>query len=205
MGDRVHFRRRGRAAGGGLGAPDPHELRDQHGIGLVIADVIVVGGPGIVIERHEVPRGIQSSAHLDRECRGLRIPRRLFVPHPLNANRPADLFRQIRRLASRIVGGGAAVTLRAFHPDDAHFFARHPEKSGDARSHAIRLHVIGIDRHLAVRRIRHGMRRTDRRVPLERDVVIGFDDLRRARERRVRIAHHDRARSWTWALRRACT
>ena len=44
----------------GVARLDPHELSDQHGIGLVIADVIVVGGPGVVVECHQVPLGIQA-------------------------------------------------------------------------------------------------------------------------------------------------
>ena len=80
VGDGVHFRRRGRAARGGPGTPRPHELSDQYGIGLVVAEVIVVGGLGVVVERHEVSLGIQPAAQLERERRALGIPGRLFVP-----------------------------------------------------------------------------------------------------------------------------
>jgi hypothetical protein len=38
-------------------------LSDEHGIGLVIAKVIVVGGPGMIVESDEAPGGIQRSAH----------------------------------------------------------------------------------------------------------------------------------------------
>ncbi len=37
----------------GLARRDPHELGDQYGIGLVIADVIVVCGAGMVIVGHQ--------------------------------------------------------------------------------------------------------------------------------------------------------
>src|SRR5258708_14596071 len=49
-------------------------------------------------------------------------------PRPLNANRAADFPRQVRRLESRIIGGGAAEPLRAFHPDDPHFVAWRSEE-----------------------------------------------------------------------------
>ena len=83
------------------------------------------------------------------------------MPHPLHANRPADLLGQERRLEARVIGGRAAVPLRSFHPDDAHLFPRHLEKLGDAVPQTVGFHVVGIDRHLAVRRIGHGMGRTD--------------------------------------------
>ena len=127
------------------------------------------------------------------------------MPHPLHANRPADLLRQECRLEAGVVGGRAAVALRALHPDDAHLIARHLQKLGDAVPHAIGLHVVGVDRHLTVRRIGRGMGRTDGRVPLERNIVFGFDDLRRARQRRVGIPHHVRLAGWTWASRCACS
>ena len=66
---------------------------------------------------------------------------------------------------------------------------------GDAFAHAVRLHVVGIDRQLVVRRIGHRVRRTDRGVSLERDLVLGFDDFRRGHHRRVRIADDARRRA----------
>ena len=193
------------AAGGRRRAPLAHQLRDQHGVGLVVADVVVVGGARVVVERDEIALRVETAAHLERERRPLRIPRRFLVPHPLHAHRPADLLRQIRRLEPGIVGRRAAVALRAFHPDDAHLVARHVEKLRDAVAHAVRLHVVRVDRHLAVRRIGHRVRRADRRVPLERHVVLGLDDLRGARERRVGIADDDRRLRSTSASRCACS
>ena len=148
----------------------------------------VVGGSRIVIQRNQIPVGIQASAHLECKCRTLGVPRRLFVPHPLHANGPADLFGQERRLETRIVGRRAAVPLRTLHPDDADLFTWHPKKRRDAGSHSVGLHVVGIDRHLTVRRIRGGMGRTEGRVPLERDIIFDFDDLRRACQRRVGVS-----------------
>src|SRR5712692_3993819 len=80
------------------------------------------------------------------------------------ANRPADLPGKKRRLEARVVGRRAAVPLRTLHPDDAHLFTWHPKKRSDAGSHSVGLHVIGVDRHLTVRRIRGGMGRTEGRV-----------------------------------------
>src|SRR5258708_3113687 len=83
--------------------------------------------------------------------------------------RTADLLCDVRRLTAGIVGGGASEPLRSFHPNDAYLILRHTQKRCDAPAHPVGLHVIGIDRHLAVRWIRRGMRRTDRRVALERN------------------------------------
>ena len=152
--------------------------------------MIVVGGLSIVIQCDEIALGVQSSAQLERECRAFCVPRRLLVPHPLDSNRTADLFREVSRLKARIIGGGAAVTLRPFHPDDTHLFAWHPKKIRNTSSHAIGFHVIGVNRHLAVRRIGRGVRRTERRVALERNIVFGFDDLRCAGQRLVGITDH---------------
>ena len=58
----------------------------------------------------------------------------------------------------------------------------------DAVAQAVRLHVVGVDRHLPVGRIGQRVRRADGRVALERHFVFGFDDARGARERRGRVA-----------------
>ena len=81
------------AAAGRRCAPLSHQLSDQHGVGLVVSEVIVVGGPRVVVERDDVALRVQRAAHLERERRALRVPRRLLVPHPLHANRPAELLR----------------------------------------------------------------------------------------------------------------
>ncbi len=105
------------------------------------------------------------------------------MPHPLDADGTTDLFGQERRLETRVVGGRAAVQLGTVHPDDPHLLPRHTEEFGDTRPQAVRLHVVGVDRHLSVRRIGQAVGRTDRRVSLEREVVLRFDDRRRRRQR----------------------
>ena len=127
-----------------------------------------------------MPCGVEPAAHLERVRRALRVPRGFFLPHPLHAHRPADLLREERRLEPGIVCRRAAVGLRPFHPDDAHAIARHLEELRDAVAQPVRLHVVGIDRQLIVRRIGHRVRRADRRVALERHLVLGLDDLRGA-------------------------
>ena len=90
---RGHLRRFGMAyisegvaapPGVGCGTPRPHELCNQDGIGLVVTNVVVVGGPGVVLQRDEVAVFIEASAHLECVRRPLGIPGRLFVPHPLH-------------------------------------------------------------------------------------------------------------------------
>ena len=129
--NRVHVRRRRRAAGGRSCPPRPHQLRDQHGVRLVVAEVVVVAGARVVVERDEIALRIEPAAHLDEERRALGVPRGLLVPHPLHANRPADLSRDTPP-RTRIVRRGAAVALRALHPDDAHPIPRHAEERRDA-------------------------------------------------------------------------
>ena len=146
-----------------------------------------VGGLRVVFTGDEVALRIEPSSQLERVRRALRIPGRLLVPHPLHANRPANLLRQKCRLEARIVGGRAAIPLRPFHPDDAHLIAGDLKKLSDAVPQTIGFHVVGIDRHLPVRRIGRGMGRREGRVPLEREIVFGFDRLRRACQGRVGI------------------
>ena len=43
-----------RAAARRLALALPGQLRDQHGVGLVVAEVVVVGGARVVVERHEI-------------------------------------------------------------------------------------------------------------------------------------------------------
>ena len=186
--NRIHVRRQRGAAGRDVGAARAHQLRDQHRVVLVVAEVIVIGGARVVMQRHEIALRVEAAAHLHRIGRTLRVPRRFFLARPLHPHRPADLLRQIRRLEPRIVRRGAAVGLRAFHPDHAHAVARHVEELRHAVAHAVRLHVVRIDRQLIVRRIGERMRGTDRGVALERHVVLGFDHRGRAGEPRIGIA-----------------
>ena len=169
-----------------------HQLRDEHGVGLVVSEMVVVRRSRGVVEANHVALRVERAADREGERRTFRIPRLLFVAHPLHAHRTSELLRDVRRLEPRIVRGGAAVALRPFHPDDAHLLARHAEELRDAVAHAVRLHVVGIDRHLAVGRIRQRVRGTDGGMSLERNLVLGLDDLRRAGERRVDVADVDR-------------
>ena len=195
IGDCVHVRWCGCAAAGRRRAPRAHQLRDEHGIGLVVADVIVVGRARFVVERHEISLRIQPAPHLHRVCRPFGVPRGFLVAHPLHADRPADLTSQKCRLEPGIVGRRAPVALRSVQPDHTHAIARHLEKLRDAVAHAVRLHVVGIDRHLLVRRVRHRMRRADGRVPLERHLVARFDDGCRVRKGGLGIPGHHRPRA----------
>ena len=170
--------------------PHAHQLGDQHGLGFVVADVIVVHRLRVVVVGDQVALGIQATPHLERERRPLGVPGRLFVPHPLHANRTADLFCQISRLEARVISGGAAEPLRPFHPDHAHLLAWHLQKRGDAVAHAIRLHVVRVDRHLPIGWIGHGMGGSEGRVALERDVVLGFDHLGRTGQARFQVAYY---------------
>ena len=72
--DRVHVRRRRRAAGRRRGAPRAHQLRDQHGVGLVVAEVVVVGGARVVVERDEIALRVETAAHLERRTPGPSCP-----------------------------------------------------------------------------------------------------------------------------------
>ena len=194
----VHVRRRAGAAGDRCCAPSSHELRDQHGVGLVVTHVTIVRRLGIVIECHEPALGVEPAAQLECERRPFRVPRRFFVPHPLHAHRPADFPGEVRRLESRVVRRRTAVALRPFHPDDADLFARHAEELCDPVSHAVGLHVVRVDRHLTIRRVRKCMRWRECGMPLKRHVVFGFNHGGGTRKRRVGIALHRRSllRSW---------
>ena len=154
-----------------------HQLRDEDGIGLVVADVVVVGRACVVIERDEVAPRIQTAAHLERERRALGIPAR-FPRSSSTAREPADRSplpetpprtRHRLRPCGRTPEGPSIQTTRTS-------IARHVEKLRDAVAQPVGLHVVRIDRHLAVRRIGHRVSRRERGVPLERDVVFGLDD-----------------------------
>ena len=131
-------------------APDAHELGNQHRVRLVVAEVVEVGRARVVVESDQVALCVQRAAHLDRKGRRLGVPGRLLVPHPLHADGTSHLLGQVRRLEPRVVGGRASVALGPLHPDHAHAIARHLKEFGDAVPQAVRLHVIGIDRHLIV-------------------------------------------------------
>ncbi len=119
----------------------------------------------------------------------LVVPRRFFVAaSTATRTGPTDLFGQERRFEAGIVGSGAAVDLRAIHVDHAHVLARHVEELRDAGAQAVRLHVVRIDRHLPVGRVRQRVRRADGRVSLEGHFVFGFDHSLGTREGRGRIA-----------------
>ena len=113
-----------------------HQLSDQNGIGLVVAEVIEVSGASAVVERDEISAGIQTSAYLEGERRSLGIPSRLFVPHPLHANRPADFLREKRRLEARIIGGRATVAPAALPST-----RRAPDRAGSRETAATPLRM----------------------------------------------------------------
>ena len=117
---RVLDRRRFCAAGRRRLAPPAHELRDQHGVGLVVAQMVVVDRARVVVERHELALRVEPAAQLENVGRPFGIPGRLFVPHPLHAHRSAELVREERGLEADVVRRRAAVDLRPIHVDDAH-------------------------------------------------------------------------------------
>ena len=88
--------------------------------GIVVAQVVVVDGARIVLERRQLALRVEPTAQLEVVGRPLGIPSRLLVPHPLHAHRPAELVREERGLETDVVGGRAAVDLRSIHVDDAH-------------------------------------------------------------------------------------
>ena len=176
------------------GPPASGKLRDQHGVGVVVPDVVVVGGAPVVVQRREATRGVQPAAEAAGVGRALGIPRRFLVPHPLHANRPADLAGQEGGFEAGVIGCGAAVRLRAIHPDDAHPVPRQAQEFGDTVAQPVRFHVVGVDRHPAVRRVGRGVRRADRRVALKRKLVLGLDHLCRPAQRAVGVADDIRSR-----------
>ena len=120
---------------------------------------------------------------LTRERRALGVPRGLFVAAstargPAGRSPSPDTPPRIRHRRPPCGRSPAGLPSRP----RALVSRGIPRNVRDAVAHAVRLHVVRVDRHLTVRRIGHRVRRTERRVPLERDVVFGFDDLRGARE-----------------------
>ena len=204
VGDGVHVRRPDGLPGSGRRAPAAHQLRDENGVRLVVTEMAVVGGAGGVVERDEMALRVEAAAHLYCIRRAFRVPRRFLVAHPLHAHRPADFLRDVRRFESRVAGGRAAESLRSIHPDDADLLARHAEKLRDAVAQSVRLHLVGIDRHLAVRRIGQRVRRRNRGVALERHFVVRLDDFRGRLQRFVGMCRRRSVPSSTSASRRAC-
>ena len=107
-------------------------------------------------------------------------------------NGAAKLASDPGSLASSIFTRRSPKSLRTLHPDDSDPVLGHTKERSDTPSHPIRLHVIGIDRHLAVRRIRHGVRWTDRGMPLERYIVICLNNLGRTCHCHVWGSYHNR-------------
>ena len=68
-----------RAAARRLRLPLPDELRDQHGVVLVVADVVEVGGARVVVERDELSVRVERAAHRDRVGGTFRVPRGFFL------------------------------------------------------------------------------------------------------------------------------
>ena len=191
----VHVVGSAAAAGRGPLGTESHELGDQHRPRLVVPDARVVGDAGAVVQRDRIALGVESTPQVDGKGGTLGVPRGLFVTRPLHAHGAAELLRQEGGLEARVVGSRAAVQLRPVHPDHAHAVRRHVEELGDPGAVAVRLHVVRVDRHLAVGRIGQGVRGTDGGVSLERHVVGGLYDRRRAGQRRLRIALGPRGRT----------
>ena len=141
----------------------------------------------LIVQRDHVAVCVQPTPEINGERRTLGVPGRLLVPHPLHPHGAAQLFGQVRGLEARVVRRRAPVELRPVHPDDPHLLRRHAQELGDPGPVAVRLHVVGVDRHLAVRRVGQGVGGTDGGVPVEGDVVRGFDDGRGARQRPVGV------------------
>ena len=117
----------------GLCAPRSHELRDQHGVGLVVAEVVVVA------RRARCSRARPVALRVQRRRASCTTNAGPLVSHAVSSSR-IHCTRTGRPISSRdnaaskagIVGGGAAVALRALHPDDADLIARHVEERRDA-------------------------------------------------------------------------
>ena len=105
---------------------------------LVVADVIEICCPGIVVERHQIAPPASRPPRILNTNAGPLVSHAVssFLIHCTRTG-PSNFFCQIRRLEPRIVGGGAAVRLRAFHPDDAHLFAWDTEKLRHAGAHPV--------------------------------------------------------------------
>ena len=151
------------------------QLGDEHRVGLVVADVVVIGGAAVPLERRQVALRVERAAHRHGVGRALGVPGGFLVAHPLHAHRASELLGQERGLEAGVVGGGAAVRLRPLHPHHAHLIPRDLEERRDAVAQPVRLHVVRVDRHLPVRRVGHRVRGPDRGVALVRHVVIGLD------------------------------
>jgi len=85
--------------------------------------MVVIGRLRIEIERREISLRIQRTAHFERERRALGIPGRFLIPHPLNADRPADFLCEEGGFETRVIRRGSPVSLWTFHPNDANLLA----------------------------------------------------------------------------------
>ena len=109
FGNPVLVRRERRAAAGRLRFTLSDQLRDQHCVELVVADVIEVGGAGVVVERDQLSACIERAAHGDGVRGALGVPPGFFLPRPLHPHRPAELVRQKRGFEAGIFSSGASV------------------------------------------------------------------------------------------------
>ena len=117
-------------------------MSDQHGIGFVVTQVIVVGGSGIEIESNEIALRVERSANFECEGGSLSIPGGFLFAHPLHSDRTADFLGQKRRFKACVIGGRAAVRLRTIHPDHTYAIARHLQELGDSVAQDVGFHVI---------------------------------------------------------------
>src|SRR5581483_2712554 len=101
--------------------------------------MIVVDGAGIIFERRQFSVCVQTTAQLEHICRSFCVPTRLLIPHPLEADRPAELMRQKGSFEARIVGRRTAVDLGSVHVDHPYTLTGHVEELCDTIAEAVSL------------------------------------------------------------------
>ncbi len=193
------------AAAAGCRLPPSHQLRDQHRVGLVVADVVVVGGARVVVERRSaLPCGIERAAQLDGVGRALGVPGRLLVrastarapagPVPAPGTPPRSRRRRRpcgRRPAAppsrRRAPGRAAARGTGRRRSAGRTTSCRSSRSSAGRSDGSAMACAGPNGGVA----------------LERHVVLGLDHVRGAGERRRRVAGRRPAGCSTWAWPRA--
>lgn len=66
----MHIRRQRRSATRGFIPPHARELRNEHGVVFVVAEVTVIGGARVVVEGDEITLGIQCPPRILIACAG---------------------------------------------------------------------------------------------------------------------------------------
>ena len=183
----LHCRGLRGAAGHLLGA-QTHELGDKHGIRFVVSQVCVVNGARVILDCCQLAGRIEPAAQREGVGRAFGVPSRFLVAHPLHAHRAAEFVREKRGFEANVVRRRAAIQLRTVHVDYAHAVARQSQKLRHTVAQSVRLHVVGVDRHLLVGRIGQRMRGANGGVSLKRHLVHRLDDLSSAGERSIGVA-----------------